>query len=525
MADISYETTIFGMNIAETHKASSLIVISSLDKTNAKLILDKDDKATNQSVYGELNITIKDTELKPIEKSDLIYKSEIEADGDGDGDGDYRYALNIMITIISDDGDHKIMQIDEDLYTDDILDFYIAISEETATKFKLIILLTDKNICSMKYYNFICNIIDMLYKKENLIIYYKKEIIFNEGKFLKTSAKFECEGVALTCKNGLAISNNTTYTYELRYIYSEIIRLISVNFTKQATNYNDINNPHLQAEISLITFKNFLEVLLRFDYVLKDDNNNNELFCVQAAAVLSSSEYIYDTTEYAVFFENLDDDDDDANISYFSSEACELFKEVCKNNNIDIKNLKQTIRSNEHNLFIEGIQDSVTASIRSDSTTFPTTKLTEYKDDMSIVGDSADIIFTCIRIAYPHDRFGIKTKNAQGLTYNYFIFILITQLMAAYDDIIYRSIMTIDSVDYNATFENETILEVDKHNYLTKSYKLPSYPGTFIGKTLYNKEGPPENREDDDINYTQTPISRAIIKYAHNLLKNIKEEE
>ena len=178
-------------------------------------------------------------------------------------------------------------------------DLIAAISKPTFDK-QVTIYLNQRSICCKTFYDFICKITDIIYDKKRINIWYERALVVNAGVKVGSVGDLKCDGVALTCKNGLSTAKHSVFTEELSYMYSEVVRLI--------TNHHNMLNsgfaPGALANLAAVTpletalnkFKNFLAVLLRYDYLIRGDTNSRkERFRVQAAdALLNGVRYMAD---------------------------------------------------------------------------------------------------------------------------------------------------------------------------------------------------------------------------------------
>jgi hypothetical protein len=211
-------------------------------------------------------------------------------------------------------------------------DLVSAISSKTFTG-KLTIFLNADSICCKIFYDFICKMTDIIYDKSKIDIWMNNtKVVSNGVKTAGAGADLKCDGVALTCKNGLSTAKHSVFTEELSYMYSEVVRLMTnhTNMLNSGFLPNVANGGPTPLETALNKFKNFLTVLLRYDYMITGNTDaRKERFRLQAAHALYSGKnwmapnvavpvapgtdpegynnYLFDTSnaEYNTFFTNL----------------------------------------------------------------------------------------------------------------------------------------------------------------------------------------------------------------------------
>jgi hypothetical protein len=375
---------------------------------------------------------------------------------------------------------------------------------------KLTIFLNQNSICCKTFYDFICKMTDIIYDKSKIDIWIDATRIIENGVKTGTNVVLTCDGVALTCKNGLSTAKHSMFTEELSYMYSEVVRLLTnhtnmLNSSFMVTNANRDGSTPL--ETALNKFKNFLVVLLRYDYMITGTTDaRKERFRLQAADALfkganymnnndNYDNYLYNTDGYNSFFTNVVRAGSANGFSFFPRDVAVLLAHFLDENgpinptNINllvggvvVTNLLRGITHNGAGRNNQGIvnPDGTNAggipggtqgyhayfagsAIQANNTTDWTRgnnaahgRLNMYNYDMSIVGTRSEIYWTCERIADPKGRYGINGTHAglgigaatlhpsaKGLTYNQFMILILTQLMCNYDNIIIADIYNV----------------------------------------------------------------------------------
>lgn len=462
-------------------------------------------------------------------------------------------------------------------------DLIAAISKPTFDK-QVIIYLNQRSICCKTFYDFICKITDIIYDKKRINIWYERALVVNGG-VKGAMADLKCDGVALTCKNGLSTAKHSVFTEELSYMYSEVVRLITNHHNMLNSGFATPAVPNLAAvtplETALNKFKNFLAVLLRYDYLIRGDTNSRkERFRVQAADALLKGvrymadgnpglgfeNYLYTTSPsagrglgggnaYATFFSA-----GGANAkSFFPVELITKITAIlAERGNIPVADLRNylggagAVGTNIHDGLMRGIswisttqdaagvgaatnaggddanQGAVGAAAAAAGGSYPDShyhdifpynpvggnafdwtgggagtcvngRLNGYYGDMSIVGPAEEIWWTCERIADPIGRYGIGlgvaatagaapevlNPAAKGLTYNQFMLLLLTQLMKAYDDIVFAENGNVvrGNADVLPTAAAANIPFVDPANptsLLARTYYMSNFPAMFM---------------------------------------------
>ena len=357
-------------------------------------------------------------------------------------------------------------------------DLITAISKPDFDK-QVTIFLNAKSICCKTFYDFICKITDIIYDKKRINIWHGGQLVVQNGVKTPAAVDLKCDGVALTCKNGLSTAKHSVFTEELSYMYSEVVRLITNHHNMLNSGFAGADGPNLAAvtplETALNKFKNFLAVLLRYDYLIQGNTlARKERFRVQAAhALVQGLAYMADSTNAAAFgFENYLYNtggaiaansegcrDFFANyvaatpLSFFTgAHITKIHEFMIEQGNINNADMTAVLGASVPGL-LQGIANPSCKNFYTNIVAFPAAGnaggavgavntylsifqdatgvgvlipagapipavnaalLNQYTRDMSIVGSASDIHNTCARIAEPGERYGVGYFAAVG---------------------------------------------------------------------------------------------------------------